>query len=569
MDRQDIENRRAENQFWNGAGDYALRADFQAFGPEGDADLYFNTVIGLVYRYCGYETLKPLFNAFQNQAGGAFYSDLFWLGLEGYAFRRGLAERPVLGDLRRQYALQATAQPRKSAERESLQNLRWLWFRRALGERAQEDAWERGVLDELTFPADCTGEELCRRMEALLHKWFRRARRSVTDRQWAAFAGRDILQRGKRGGLVRSTALRRLGQSGGPVEEGKFFWQRKLLLYLGRGRTREQALRSYVENCFGTSMLTPAETAAAEKLLCTGAHQNCRLHFTRGTLPAGQPDSQTAWEREAFQAQREKNRAYYQAHLVQNQLILSQLAQRLQNTILLQSDVTDSRARAGVLQPRLAWRTALQDGRIFVQRRQSELGDFSVDILLDASASQNQQQEKLSTQAYLIAAALTRCQVPVRVSSFCSVSGCTVMRVFRDYQETEKNGAIFDYVSAGWNRDGLALRAMGWLMEREQAENRLLILLSDANPNDDQKIPSNGFLPGGRDYGGKLGIKDAAAEAGALRKRGFAPVCIFTGSDRELPGAREIYGRDLVRIPAIGWFAEAVGKLIQGKIQIL
>ena len=64
-------------------------------------------------------------------------------------------------------------------------------------------------------------------------------------------------------------------------------------------------------------------------------------------------------------------------------------------------------------------------------------------------------------------------------------------------------------------------------------------------------------------------MKDAAAEAAALRKKGLSPVCIFTGSDRELPNAREIYGRDLVRIPAIGWFADAVGKLIQGKIQLL
>ena len=183
---------------------------------------------------------------------------------------------------------------------------------------------------------------------------------------------------------------------------------------------------------------------------------------------------------------------------------------------------------------------------VFGGWRQNELGDLSVDILLDASASQNQQQEKLSTQAYLIAAALTRCRIPVRVSSFCSVSGCTVLRVYRDYQEDDRNDAIFDYVSAGWNRDGLALRAMGWLMEREQADHRLLILLSDANPNDDQKIPNEGLLPGGRDYGGKLGVKDTAAEAGILRRRGLAPVCIFTGSDRELPGAREIYGRELV-----------------------
>ena len=573
MDRQEIESRRAENQFWNGAGNYGLRADFQMYDPDGGADLYFNTIIGLVYRLYDYSRLKPLFNAFQNQSSGAFYTDLFWLGLEGAAFQRAKGSRPVLAALRRQYALQVTAQPRKGAEREGIQNLRWLWYRRALGAPAQEDPWEKGVLDDLTFPPECTEEQLTDRMEALLHRWFRRARRSVTDRQWAAFAGRDLFHREKkRGGLIQGSALRRLGEpGGGPVEEEhKFFWQKKWILRLGQGRTSDRILRDYVENCFGVSMLPPAETAAAERALCTGNHKNCRLHFTRGVLPERAVEGQTAWERAVFQRQREKNRAYYQEHLVQNQLILTQLAQRLQNTILLQSDVTDSRTRAGALQGRLAWRAgALQDGRVFVQRQQSELGDLSVDILLDGSASQNQQQEKLSTQAYLIAAALTRCQIPVRVSSFCSVSGCTVLRVFRDYQETGKNDAVFDYVSAGWNRDGLALRAMGWLMERSQTDNRLLILLSDANPNDDQKIPGNGFLPGGRDYGGKLGIQDTADEVGLLRKRGLFPVCIFTGSDRELEGGRKIYGRDLVRIPSIGWFADAVGKLIQGRIQAL
>ena len=186
------------------------------YRPDGEADLYFNTIIGLVYRLYDYERLRPLFNTFQSQTSGAFYTDLFWLGLEGVAFRRTVGERPVLEDLRRQYALQVTAQPRKSAEREGIHNLRWLWFRRALGDPAQEDPWEKGVLDDLTFPVSCTEEELTGRMEALLHKWFKRARRSVTDRQWAAFAGRDIFHKGKkRSGLVSGNALRRLGEPGG------------------------------------------------------------------------------------------------------------------------------------------------------------------------------------------------------------------------------------------------------------------------------------------------------------------------------------------------------------------
>lgn len=189
------------------------------------------------------------------------------------------------------------------------------------------------------------------------------------------------------------------------------------------------------------------------------------------------------------------------------------------------------------------------------------------DLLLDGSASQNGQQEKLAAQAYLIAASLGRCQIPVRVSSFCSVSGCTVLRVYRDYQDKGTDEKIFDYAAAGWNRDGLALRAMGWLLDRNKEEGRrLLIVLSDASPNDDQKIPSNSLLHGNRDYSGVLGVKDAAQEAAALRKKGVEVVCIFTGGERELPAARQIYGREVVRLPGVSFLAQTVSRLIQGSL---
>lgn len=87
MDRQDIETRRADNQVWNGAEDYGVRSDFHAFDPEGGADLYFNTVIGLVHHYYDFRRFKPLFNTFQSQLGGELYTDLFWLGLEGAVYR--------------------------------------------------------------------------------------------------------------------------------------------------------------------------------------------------------------------------------------------------------------------------------------------------------------------------------------------------------------------------------------------------------------------------------------------------------------------------------------------------
>ena len=152
----------------------------------------------------------------------------------------------------------------------------------------------------------------------------------------------------------------------------------------------------------------------------------------------------------------------------------------------------------------------------------------------------------------------------MRVTAFCSVSGCTVLRVLRDYDHPEQNEGVFDYVAAGWNRDGLALRAVGWLLRQRRSEQSLLLVLSDASPNDDQRIP-NGL--GGWAYTGKRGVDDTAAEAAALRLRGVLPVCLFTGSDREVPDARRIYGQAMERLPAIGWLADAVTRLIRGQLR--
>ena len=100
MDREDIQSRRAANQVWNGAENYDVRPEFQAYDADGEAQLYMNTIIGLVYRCYQFDKFKPLFHAFQHQQKGELYSDLFWLGLEGVAYEKALKERPVLEELR-------------------------------------------------------------------------------------------------------------------------------------------------------------------------------------------------------------------------------------------------------------------------------------------------------------------------------------------------------------------------------------------------------------------------------------------------------------------------------------
>ena len=144
-----------------------------------------------------------------------------------------------------------------------------------------------------------------------------------------------------------------------------------------------------------------------------------------------------------------------------------------------------------------------------------------------------------------------------------------MLREYRDYRENQGNNRIFEFAAAGWNRDGLALRAVDWLLRRSGEQQRLLLVLTDANPNDDTRLPGTGNQFFSRDYSGKPAVADAAEEATMLRRHGNPPLCLFSGREGDLSSARTIYGRDVVRLPSVGWLAQTVGKIIQGRLQAL
>lgn len=91
--------------------------------------------------------------------------------------------------------------------------------------------------------------------------------------------------------------------------------------------------------------------------------------------------------------------------------------------------------------------------------------------------------------------------------------------------------------------------------------NRLLLILSDASPNDDQRIPIGALPLGGYNYSGKRGVDDTAAEAAILRRQGIRR-CASSPAATRAAAARKIYGQAMERIPSVGWFADAVSRLL-------
>ena len=137
----------------------------------------------------------------------------------------------------------------------------------------------------------------------------------------------------------------------------------------------------------------------------------------------------------------------------------------------------------------------LGDDKVFLRSDEESTPGFTVDLLLDGSASRLHCQETIAAQGYILAKSLADCGIPVRVSSFCSLRGYTVLRVLKDFGEKNGERKIFDYFAAGWNRDGLALRMAGKLLDTAPADHHLLLLSSEfcqicPSANQLQPLPS-------------------------------------------------------------------------------
>ena len=156
------------------------------------------------------------------------------------------------------------------------------------------------------------------------------------------------------------------------------------------------------------------------------------------------------------------------------------LTEQIRNCILVHQQPNARIARSGALDPERVWRAPLlNDSRVFRCAEEENQPSFTVDLLLDASASRLHCQEVIAAQGTILAQSLAACSIPVRVSSFCSLRGYTVLRVLKGFADKSLQG-IDQYFASGWNRDGLALWAAGDLVSFDPgpAPRHLLILLT-------------------------------------------------------------------------------------------
>lgn len=564
----ELQQRRALNCIWNAARDYGFQPDFKAYGPDGQAEVYLNLIIGALRRHYDYPKIAALFASVADDEEADTYEGLLWLGLENCVYGREVADRPILKRLREDYARRFLKSYGAAAPDDFhlLDCLSFAHYRRVLGLDPGVNRYDIRLLDELEFSPELSTDEIVARAKELFSHWLQIVLEEKKQERHGFSLPFGLKKTNRPKGRYR-----RLGfgfvdhprsRNGALEPEGE-----KAAL---RTHLTVKELRAFMAGKYGKPLYSESQHMLLERQLCTGNHRNCHLHLTKGEPFPGQiQNAFEALQKQHEAAQIEKNRRYYQEHLAASRAGAQKLAGAIQNSVLLHLRPSPVRADTGLLEGGRVWRAALlEDERVFLRNEQDNQGDLSVDILLDASTSQQNRQETVSNQGFLIAEALTRCQIPCRVMSFCSMTGFTILRIFRDYNEPQLNGKIFDYVSNGCNRDGLAIRMAHQLILSAPYEHRLLIVLSDVKPNDIVRIPGTGE-EASVDYEKEAGIRDTAYEVRRARADGIAVVCVFTGDDEDVPAARLVYGQDFARIQSLDRLADTVGKLIQNQLRNL
>ena len=328
----------------------------------------------------------------------------------------------------------------------------------------------------------------------------------------------------------------------------------------------EEAARkmySYIELNFGRSYMDEREQERMNRRICRGVHGDCRLYYTDGIIENYVRENNTY-----VLACRtlELNRRYYRQHQRMARQNIAQLGNLLKRSLQARNEAEQTMSTFGTVIPSKLWKVGrTEDARLFLRTSKKLNSDFVVDILMDGSGSQRGRQQDVALQGFILSAALSKAGIPHRVFSFCSFWSYTVMRRFREYDESaEADWKILEFTSSSSNRDGLALRAAADSLLNRPEENKILIVLSDGRPNDVVLNRPNVKNPAV--YTGEYAVKDTAAEVRRLRSQGISVLGVFAGEEQDLSAERRIFGKDFAYIRTLSTFAHVVGRYLKKQV---
>lgn len=572
--KYDMKKRRAANIVWTAAGIYNYEPDFLAFKENGKPDLYLNAVIGLTAKYYDMTQLNKFFDELNDAAQRATFMDLMWLGLEGVVFAKESPCRPVLKELRQEHAkeyFQTSLMERQGVAHE-LQAARW---HEVLGETTGLiDPWGKKLYAELNFSPELTTAELILKFQSIMKRYFlsrhlvrESLEKVIISDKLADLLGRFVPAYNKRQESIFS--VRYAKKKAQEELEGKHTFNSPMDVITGNTAAKNYA---YIVKCFGKPMYNSLKMLELNRELCQGAHKLCHVYFTSGGSQQGaRTGEEQSYLATAGARQRVKNLNFYKEHNEIYRKSIAKLKTKIANSLELTSHRLDVPSKTGAFNAGTVWKALyLHDPRVFYGKEETLSSDFTVDLMLDASASRGGSQRVIAAQAYTISESLRLCGIPFQIYSFCSLRGYTVLNLFKSYKDNKRAENVFNYCATGWNRDGLALRGARELMGAAHGEKKILIMFTDAQPNDDRSLTSEGNAFARFNYAEQRAVADTAAEVKALRQDGIKVIGLINDeTNGGLGAAKTIFGKDYVHIKHLDKMADSIGDLLCGQIKAL
>lgn len=319
-----------------------------------------------------------------------------------------------------------------------------------------------------------------------------------------------------------------------------------------------------VKSIFGKSSLSEKNISELEKELCTKIHKDSRIIITNGEYD----DSiESTFRKSQIDDSYIENTEYYDFLRNNFDREINNMILIIKNSLSMENEDHISKSRYGILKASMVYRNIyLNESKIFTKKYNYEKNDFSIDILIDSSASQLERKSSVAAQAFIITQAFTELNIPTRVLGYSNIENYLGLRIFREYSDDiSANDNIFQFHPTGSNRDGLALKLVSKMISENGFERKLLIYLTDGKPNDvRQRVDNRQFH---NQYRDKIAENDTAFEFRKLEQSGIYVLAIFTGNDKDIVSMKRIYGNNFAYIKNIKRFSKIVMHYIKNLIK--
>ena len=549
------EENRIYNQIYNGAKSYNFKPPLVGFDLSGNPDFYTNLIIGLSIKYFGKDTIDKLFSLREHNKNRDRF-DLFAIYLlEDICYEREYQNRHHIKALRYDYAREFLAD-KNDLRRRNLalkENLYYSLIMKKcsdiLGIKYKLSEKENQIYNNFSLDSSTNPMNLSCKILYLFKKYLNFSEKkkyiSPLNISFSLFNIKGVyqLERSNRADIFKN----KNASTNNFIE--KFVAQR-------RNSKREEIIRT-----FGIPLFSLEKELLINEMCAVDKHKKSHVYFTKGET-TNSYDIINSLNQKA----RERNYTYYKENENKNKRIINRLAQNIKLSLNSINDADTYTAKEGMLVGSIARRSKIGNNpKIFSKKTYDNKDTFRVTILLDGSNSLLYKQEIVASEAYILSMALSKNNINHRIISYSTVNDYTALTFLKAFDEKTAINRIFSYKTIGFNRDGLAMRAISSITDKN-TKNELLLILTDASPSDIKPLITEGFSLN-KPYKGQAALTDYKDEINQLRKKNIKIAALIHKDNPE--NAAYLFYKDFVRINDLNNLANAGARLIKNKIKKL